>query len=165
MAARRMLLVILTTCLLLQGMGNGDSRAATEAYTRRLGVPFLISQNTGGTQPERYSAAVAYNSVRHEYLVVCVEMKMNVISTCSYKVSGSQETIKAQRVQMIYNYTVFAARSAEKLATIPLAGGMPMACPETTLLTGGANPTFGGAPPALEGLFGMLNRYIHARVE
>ena len=70
MAARRMLLVILSTCLILQAAGNGDAWAATEAYTRRLGAPFLISQPTAGTQPERYSAAVAYNSVRHEYLVV-----------------------------------------------------------------------------------------------
>jgi hypothetical protein len=72
MAARKMLFVILTTCLLLQAVGSGMSSAAVPAEVAgsRLGAPFLISQPTAGTQPERYSAAVAYNWVHREYLVV-----------------------------------------------------------------------------------------------
>jgi len=98
-------------------------------------------------------------------LVVCMELKMNVVQTCTYRITGSNDPIKAQRVQMIYTYTVFAARTGKKLATIPLAGGPPMACPESVVVTNGVNPTFGGMPPKLDGLFAKLNRFVHAPIE
>ena len=70
MSAKRVLLVIVTTCLILQIPGSGISVAATEALTSRLGAEFLISLPTPGDQPERYQPVVAYNPAQHEYLVV-----------------------------------------------------------------------------------------------
>ena len=70
MSAKRVLLIIVTTCLILQVAGSGNSSAATEALDSRLGAEFRISQPTPGDQPERYQPVVAYNPVQHEYLVV-----------------------------------------------------------------------------------------------
>ncbi len=65
-------------------------------------------------------------------LVVCMELKMNVVETCTYRLTGSNDPIKAQRVQMIYTYTVFAARTGKKLAHHPAGGrnanGLPGIC-------------------------------------
>lgn len=70
MFARRMLLVILITCLMLQIPGSASSSAAGGPYGNRLGPEFRISEPTAGAQPERYEPAVAYNRVHHEYLVL-----------------------------------------------------------------------------------------------
>src|SRR5512139_1226630 len=70
MSAKRVLLVIVTTCLILQIPAGGVSPAAAEALDSRLAPEFLISPSTPGNEPERYMPAVAYNSAQHEYLVI-----------------------------------------------------------------------------------------------
>jgi len=70
MSAKRVLVVIVAACLILQIPGSAISSAAPDSPTSRLSPEFLISQPTAGSQPERYGPAVAYNSLHHEYLVV-----------------------------------------------------------------------------------------------